>query len=67
MQLTLTIELTFDKKAMHGNDPEERARFYSTIILGEELILHSNETGDRVGTVKVLSIGAELAPLHIPC
>ena len=67
MQLTLTIELTFDENAMHGNDPEEREWFYSTILLGKELILHSNKIGDTVGTVKVVGIGAELAPLHIPC
>ena len=67
MQLTLTIELTFDENAMHGNDQEEREWFYNTILLGEELILHSNEIGDTVGTVKVLSIGAELAPHPNPC
>ena len=67
MKLTLTIELTFDANAMHGDDPEEREWFFDTILLGEELILHSNEIGDTVGTVKVLSIGAELAPQPIPC
>jgi hypothetical protein len=50
--IKLEIEFTYDPDSMHGNDADSIRWFYRD-VLGGELILHSNEIGDEVGTVKV--------------
>ena len=47
--------LTYDNKIMHGNDKESRDWFFNE-ILKDKLILHSNEIGDEIGTVKITRI-----------
>ena len=47
--------LTYDNKIMHGNDKESRDCFFNE-ILKDKLILHSNEIGDEIGTVKITRI-----------
>lgn len=47
--------LTYDNKIMHGNDKESRDWFFNE-ILKDKLILHSNEIGDEIGTVKIKRI-----------
>lgn len=53
----MTIELEYDAAIAHGDDQESIDWFYSEILSEEKgmLILHSNEIGDAIGTVRVLS------------
>ena len=59
-KLILEVELDYDGEATHGKDPDAIAWFWNDILLypGEdgELVLHSNELGDEVGTIKVLKV-----------
>jgi hypothetical protein len=47
--------LTYDSNIMHGKDKEAINWFYNE-ILKDTLILHSNEIGDEIGTVKIKRI-----------
>ena len=59
-KLKLEVELTYDAKLMHGGDDDKEAKdwFFKRILGGRkiDLILHSNEIGDEIGTIKVLKI-----------
>ena len=58
-KLTMLVELEYDGDMMHGTDAESIDWFRNDILLGkcgEPLILHSNEIGDEVGTIRVLEI-----------
>lgn len=55
-KLKLDIELTYDAKLMHGNEEESIGWFSNDILMKEKLILHSNDIGDEIGTVKVIKI-----------
>ena len=58
-KLKLQIELTYDAKIMHGKDKDSIRWFYNDILLSRrknDLILHSQEIGDEIGTVKVIKI-----------
>jgi hypothetical protein len=65
--IRLEIELTYDDDVMHcgDEDQEEKEWFYSCLLRPQDrLILFSNEIGDEIGEVRVLSIagaGVELA------
>lgn len=55
----MLVELKYDAKLMHGNDKESKDWFLNHILKSrrrDELILHSNEIGDEIGTIKVLEI-----------
>ena len=54
--IRLTIELTYDSGIMHGEDERSKQWFFNEILNGEngDLVLHSNEIGDTIGTVKVI-------------
>jgi hypothetical protein len=56
--LRLEIELTYDGDIMHGDDVEAIEWFRYHILMGAEgkLLLHSNEIGDEIGTVRGLRI-----------
>ena len=58
--LRMTVELTYDDDMMHGVEQESIDWFENGILLnkigGEDLLLHSNEIGDTIGTIKVLDI-----------
>lgn len=54
-RLRLTIDLEYDADLMHGNDPEGVEWFRET-VLGNSLVLHSDEIGDYIGTVTVVSV-----------
>ena len=61
-KLTMIVELTYDEDIMHHDSPEEVAWFMDSILLNpppESLLLHSNELGDTIGEVKILSILTE--------
>jgi len=53
MKLKIEATLEFDENLMYG-DKEGRAWFFND-ILGGELLLHSNDLGDTVGTVSIES------------
>ena len=57
-RLILKIELQYDEDVMHSGDSDLEAKewFFNNILLSEEMILHCNEIGDSIGTVKVLQI-----------
>jgi len=54
--LTLKITLEYDEDLMHGDDESSREWFRSSILQADHLVLHSNEIGDEVGTIKAVSI-----------
>ncbi len=53
--ITLKVELTYNEEFMYS-DQEGFEWFKDCILLGNDLILHSNEIGATVGTVKVLEM-----------
>jgi len=54
-KIRLIVELEYDTELMHGNDPDAVEWFRST-LLNDDLVLHSNEIGDEIGTVRVIRI-----------
>ena len=58
MKINLLVELDYDGATMHGTDLEAIQWFREVILNGTkgELILHSNEIGDEVGTINVLRV-----------
>ena len=52
MKIRLLIELEYDE-TLYGCDPEE-IEWFDRELLGHDLLLHSNDVGDTVGTVTVL-------------
>ena len=60
--IRMEIELTYDDDVMHCGevDQDAKAWFYKCLLFPQDrLILHSNDIGDEVGDVKVLSIANE--------
>jgi len=54
--LTMTIELTLNEYMPYSEaDPDEREWMEGTIFK-ENLIVHSNEIGDQIGTMKIIDI-----------
>ena len=61
--LKLLVELTYDEDQMHGEDPESIRWFRDEILMcenREDLLLHSNEIGDTVGSIRVLQLPEEV-------
>ena len=60
-KIKLIVEIEYNAKFMHGDCQEEKNWFYEEILLGEKglLLLHSNELGENIGTVKGLKIVKE--------
>lgn len=58
LKLRLEIELTYDAGLMHGNDKAAIDWFFNDILRRKPLTLHSDEIGDEVGSVVVLSVKA---------
>ena len=57
--IRLEIELTYDAYVMHCGevDQEAKAWFYKSLLFFQDcFILHSNDIGDEVGEVKILSV-----------
>ena len=59
-KIVMTVELDYDAEIMHGDDEESKAWFFSEILHDEtgELLLHSNNIGDTLGAVRVISVAA---------
>lgn len=59
-KLMLEVELEYDDQTMHGDDHDSVAWFWNDVLLypgkDGQLILHSNEIGDEIGTIKVLKV-----------
>lgn len=63
--IKLLIELKYDDKMIHGGDKDKESKdWFFKEILGSkrknDLILHSNEIGDEIGTVKLLKFGPKV-------
>ena len=61
--IKLLVELTYDEDLMHGEDPESIRWFRDEILMceiREGLLLHSNEIGDTVGSIRVLQLPEEV-------
>jgi hypothetical protein len=54
-KIKMVVELEYDEKLM-GETQEEKDWFNNDILLKDTLILHSNEIGDEIGTLKVIDI-----------
>ena len=55
--IRLTIDLTYDERVMHGNEPEE-IEWFKIILLGDNLQLGEFcYLGDMIGSVKVVEMG----------
>jgi len=52
-KIKLVIELEYDAHIMHGEDPDG-VKWFDSILYGGGLVLHSNEIGDEIGTVRVI-------------
>jgi hypothetical protein len=53
-KLKLLIELDYNEDRMYGDEPESKEWFFNEVLRGEGLLLHDNEIGDYVGSVRVL-------------
>lgn len=56
-KVLMTVELEYDADVVHGDDEEGKTWFFEDILSEEKglLLLHSNEIGDTVGKIRVLS------------
>lgn len=54
-QLKIEAVITYEPDIMYGNDEESKKWFFEE-ILKDELVLHSNEIGDEIGTMKITKI-----------
>lgn len=58
--LRLTVELEYDAASMHGDDVESAVWFFEHVLKAKDgLHLHSNEIGDTVGMIRVLTIDGD--------
>ena len=56
-ELRLEVDFTYDEEFMHTGDSDPMAKtWFKDLLLWEELIVHSNEVGDQIGTMKVRKI-----------
>lgn len=55
MKIKMLVELEYDEKSLYGNDKEGVDWFFNDILKDNVLTLHSNELGDSVGEIKILS------------
>ena len=55
-KVILTIELEYDDILMHSGDADGYAKaWFEDYILGGELLVHSDELGDTIGTAKIIN------------
>ena len=63
--LKLLVEFKYDEELMHSGDNSKKEKdwFYKHILKNsKDLVLHSNEIGDEIGSVKVLTINLMKLP-----
>ena len=51
MKLKVELEIDLGDNFINENDIEEKVWLFETILTKEELILHSNDIGDSIGTI----------------
>ena len=58
VKVKMLVELEYDPSVMHGPDPHAAAWFFNEILQGKDggLLLHSNEIGGTIGTIRVIKI-----------
>jgi len=57
--IKIIAELRYDDKIMHDKDKESIDWFYNDILKSKrknDLVLHSNEIGDEIGTIKIIKL-----------
>lgn len=56
-KVLMTVELDYDADITHGSDEIAITWFFEEILSDEKglLLLHSNEIGDTVGSIRVIS------------
>ena len=56
-KIRMMVELEYEPEIMHGNDQDAKRWFMEHVLLDPNgLILHSNDIGDSVGTLRVLEV-----------
>jgi hypothetical protein len=56
--LRLVCTLTYNAEMMHGGDDDIEAKaWFFDLLAGDGLILHSQDIGDEIGTIRVQKIG----------
>ena len=51
MKLKVELEIDLGDNFINENDIEEKVWLFETILTKEELILHSNNIGESIGTI----------------
>ena len=66
MKRLLVIELEYDAELMHDDGRDKEALdWFENDVLGNEMILHSNEIGDSIGTCRrITDYESDLARLR---
>ena len=54
--IRVTAEITYDDTIMYSEDDEESKKWFDGILKGDGNLFHSNEIGDTLGEIKILSI-----------
>lgn len=57
--LRMVVDFEYDDQMMHDPTPDSIQWFREEILGDPELILHSNEVGDEIGSIRVVSIEDE--------
>ena len=56
--ILISGELVIDENMLYEKDDEESVHwFYNEILLGEGLLVHSNEIGDTIGRLWIRRLG----------
>jgi len=61
-KLLMLVELEYDADMMHSGDNDSDAKdwFFNRVLRKDRLWLHSDEIGDCVGDIRVLSIPGDM-------
>ena len=51
MKLKVELEIDLGDNFINENDIEEKVWLFETLLTKEELILHSNDIGESIGTI----------------
>ena len=68
MKLKVELEIDLGDNFINENDIEEKEWLFETILIKEELILHSNDIGESIGTItsiKAYEIKTDVEELKI--
>lgn len=54
--IRVTAEITYDDTIMYDENDQEAKQWFDGILKGNGNLIHSNEIGDTLGDIKILSI-----------